>query len=97
MASLADFERYSRQTRLAEVGAEGQARIAAATLSAPRGAEVERMYLERAGVGQVRVGDGIEQAEFRHASAFRHPAAANLGAQAWRALDALRGVLGVAG
>ncbi len=95
MTSLADFERYSRQTRLAEVGAEGQARIGATTLCVPGGAEVERLYLERAGVGQILTSDAAEPVEFRHASAFRHPAAASLGVQAWRALDALRGVLGV--
>ncbi len=97
MTSLADFERYSRQTRLAEVGAEGQARIAAASLAVPLGAEVERLYLERAGVRQVDVSNDAEPAKFQHAAAFRHPAAAGLGEQAWRALSALRGVLGVDG
>ncbi|HEX3769709.1 MAG TPA: hypothetical protein VHV30_02535 [Polyangiaceae bacterium] len=54
------MSRHGRQTRLAEVGVEGQARIAGATLTvASRGlaAEVATRYLAGAGVGCLRVDD----------------------------------------
>jgi hypothetical protein len=87
-------DRYTRQRRLAEVGDEGQARIAAARLVVADSPEAsyEREYLERAGAG-VAVDAGIEPAPFAHAGAFRHVAPRRLGAGSWRALAALRRVL----
>ncbi len=52
------MNRHSRQTRLPEVGADGQARIVAATVDVPMGGlsgEVAARYLAGAGVGCVRV------------------------------------------
>lgn len=53
--------RHTRQVRLAEVGEEGQARLAAATadvVSAGFAGEVEARYLAAAGVGTLRVREG---------------------------------------
>jgi hypothetical protein len=50
------MRRFTRQVRLAEVGEAGQARLAGATIELrTRGeaAEIERRYLEAAGVGRV--------------------------------------------
>jgi len=87
-------DRYTRQRRLAEVGDEGQARIAAARLSVAEGAEAtyERDYLERAGA-DVNTVPGLEPAPFEHAGAFVHVASRRLAAGSWRALGALRGLL----
>jgi hypothetical protein len=55
------MSRHGRQTRLAEVGAAGQARIAAATVDVVvdgLAAEVATRYLVGAGVGCVRVREG---------------------------------------
>jgi hypothetical protein len=52
------MSRHGRQTRLAEVGAAGQARIVAATIDVPMdglSGEVAARYLAGAGVGCVRV------------------------------------------
>lgn len=87
-------DRYTRQSRLAEVGDEGQARIRAARLSVGDGPEAwsEREYLERAGA-RVTTVPGLEGASFAHATVFRHAASRRLGAGAWRALGALRELL----
>ena len=55
------MDRHARQARLAEVGPEGQGRIAAATVEVRAGAfaaEVATRYLAGAGVGRLRVHDG---------------------------------------
>ncbi|MEZ4226200.1 MAG: hypothetical protein R3B13_34960 [Polyangiaceae bacterium] len=88
-------ERLSRQVRLAEVGEMGQARLAGLTPQIRNGNPVEREYLERAGVARVDCSDAATQADFRHRDAFAHDAAAEVGAQAWRALMVLRAGLGV--
>ena len=52
--------RYSRQARLAEIGAEGQALLAGAevcVVSPGLAGDIEARYLARAGVGTVRVDD----------------------------------------
>jgi hypothetical protein len=52
------MDRYGRQTRLAEVGVQGRARIAAARADVPLGglaSAVAARYLAGAGVGRVRV------------------------------------------
>jgi hypothetical protein len=53
--------RHDRQARLAEVGSEGQARIARSVVAVPSdgfAAEVAVRYLAGAGVARVRVGNG---------------------------------------
>jgi hypothetical protein len=55
------MNRHDRQARLAEVGAAGQRRVAAATIEVRAGAfaaEVATRYLAGAGVGRLRVHDG---------------------------------------
>lgn len=96
MDPLSVFERFDRQVRLKEVGAAGQARIVAASLAVPENARLERLYLERAGVGSVTQGRENKGVDFPHAHAFAHPAAAAVGAECHRALSALRKVLGLA-
>jgi hypothetical protein len=87
-------DRYTRQRRLAEVGDEGQARIAAARLSVGEGPEAsyERDYLERAGAAVVSV-SGHQPMPFDHAGTFVHVASRRVAAGSWRALRALRGLL----
>lgn len=66
------WDRYDRQRRLAEVGADGQARIEAWTARIPSGpaAQVALLYLVRAGVGRASVEAGGESA-FAHHDWFR--------------------------
>jgi hypothetical protein len=87
-------DRYTRQRRLAEVGDQGQDRIAAARLSVGDSPEAwsEREYLERAGAGTLTVA-GFEGAPFAHAGVFRHTASRRLAAGSWRALAGLRRLL----
>jgi hypothetical protein len=54
------MDRHDRQSRLAEVGSAGQARIDAATVEVRLdglAGEIATRYLAGAGVGRVRVGD----------------------------------------
>jgi hypothetical protein len=85
----------TRQIRLAEVGSEGQARIAAATLEVRGrdGSLAELVYLHRAGVERVALRADRQATPFAHAELFRHPAAGRLAAGAWRALAQIRGIL----
>ena len=55
------MRRFARQTKLAEIGAAGQAKIAEASITVGRGFAgwVEARYLRAAGVGDVR--DGAEE------------------------------------
>lgn len=94
-------DRYSRQRKLPEVGAEGQRRIEglSARVASGPGGLVELAYLERAGVGQVEISvprPGAPQASappFPHANIFRCAAARDIAAGAWRAQQALLGAL----
>ncbi|HEY3495851.1 MAG TPA: hypothetical protein VGK73_14235 [Polyangiaceae bacterium] len=88
-------ERFTRQTRLAEIGAAGQARLAAArvTLADDAAGTVAAAYLERAGVGEVRRDRGAPAPRFPHAAVFRHAEAARAGEGSWRALAAILGIL----
>ena len=93
--------RYTRQARLAEVGEAGQARIAQASI-AVRGqgarGDIEATYLRAAGVGHVAIANTIEHADVDDsplASLSLDPSAGDVAIGAWRALDALRRVLGV--
>jgi hypothetical protein len=86
---------HSRQVRLPEVGEDGQRRLAGggATIAAGDGALMELSYLERAGVGAVRIDAARSPSPFRHASAFRHSGPRELGAGAWRALRGIVALL----
>jgi hypothetical protein len=62
------MDRHGRQTRLAEVGVEGRARIAAACVDVPLdgvAAAVAVRYLAGAGVGHIRVATGAVAGEAR--------------------------------
>lgn len=91
-------DRHSRQRILAEVGAAGQARIAAAhvALGAYPGVELEQEYLRRAGVGSVELEPESAPAPFPFAEQFEFAAARTLAHAAWSALDHLRNILAAA-
>jgi hypothetical protein len=94
-----DDDRYTRQRRLREIGDAGQARLLAASVSIPGGAEAvaELVYLHRAGVGSVSI-DALSRPEaFVHAAEFRHEAARRHAASAWRALRTICAVVGTDG
>jgi len=94
---MSDEERFSRQEQLAEVGPEGQRRIAGSTAAVGgSGADVERAYLAGAGVGRLVASAG-EAEPFAHREAFAFEATRDVGAGAWRALRHLRAVLGIGG
>lgn len=87
----------SRQARLAEIGAEGLARIAEArySVSPARGPlEVEREYLVRAGA--VHLAPRERARPFPHAASFRHVAPSRVATGAWAALTQLREAIGLA-
>jgi molybdopterin/thiamine biosynthesis adenylyltransferase len=92
-----DNPRYSRQERLAEVGPAGQERIVRSTavVRGTRGADVECLYLLRAGVGQVIASETEAPEPFVHSAAFEFDAARDVAAGAWRALRTLRTTLGI--
>jgi hypothetical protein len=96
---VSDGDRYSRQTRLREVGEHGQARLARATVSVEgrEAAETEARYLERAGVCAVRRDPDAAPQPFAHAAIFRNAACRNEAAAAWRALQKTRAVLNEVG
>ena len=82
----------TRQIRLREIGAEGQARIAAASaeVRGRDGSLTELVYLHRAGVERARLVPEKEPIPFPHAGLFQHEASRQLGAGAWRALARIR-------
>ena len=85
----------TRQIRLREVGLEGQARIAAASVEirGRDGSLAELVYLHRAGVERAAILPEQEPRPFPHAGLFRHGSSRRLGAGAWRALARLRTLL----
>jgi hypothetical protein len=59
------------------------------------GSQLEELYLRRAGAGQV-IADAEQAPEpFVHAQHFAHAASSEVAADAWRALSAIRAVLGL--
>jgi len=90
------LDRYHRQERLAEIGAAGQARLAAAShrVCGDDGALTELVYLERAGVRAVSIDALAPPRPFAHAAVFRHAASRAHGAGAWRAVRAVTELLG---
>ena len=88
--------RFTRQTRLVEVGEIGQAKIAAAEARVrPAGlaGEIEARYLEAAGVGAVRRAPDAPAPSCP--ISFDDEGARAVGEGAWRALAQLRRVLEV--
>jgi molybdopterin/thiamine biosynthesis adenylyltransferase len=87
----------TRQICLAEIGSEGQARIAAATLEVRGrdGSLAELVYLHRAGVESVALRADRQAAAFAHAQLFRHAASRRFAAGAWRALSQIRAILAI--
>lgn len=95
---MSPFEdRHSRQRRLAEVGAAGQERLDRAHLVVPEheGSDVAREYLLRAGVPSVVIEHDHDAAPFPFADAFQFVHSRELAHGAWRALAAIRDVLGM--
>lgn len=89
-------DRYTRQRRLEEVGPEGQRRLEQSTLVlAPHAdAELERDYLERAGVRQIRWDAAAVAPEFPWARHFEFTGPLGVARAAWSALARIRAVLG---
>ena len=80
--------------RLAEVGAAGQARLAAAHVPlSGEGALTGLVYLERAGVGAVSLDALADPGPFAHARVFHHAATRRHAAGAWRALRAVTAIV----
>jgi hypothetical protein len=95
---MSPFEdRHSRQRRLAEVGAVGQERLDRAELVVPEheGSDVACEYLLRAGVRSVVIERDGAPAPFPFADAFEFAHSRELAHGAWRALRAIRDVLGM--
>ena len=90
-------ERFSRQMRLSEVSESGQERLGRSVVEVRGrdGADVERAYLERAGVGLVTTDPDAEPTPFPHAAAFRFAESRRIAAGAHRALASIRTVLGL--
>ena len=90
-----DRLRYTRQTRLPEIGETGQARLAAATVSARTegfARSIETAYLRAAGVGRIEEDDTGEVVEVA-ALGIRDPAAREVAEGALAALVTMRKVL----
>ena len=87
----------TRQIRLAEVGIEGQARLAAASLEVRGrdGSLAEFVYLHRAGVERLALRPDRRAPPFAHAPLFQHAASRRLAAGAWRALSQIRDLLAI--
>jgi len=95
---LLPFEdRFSRQRRLSEVGADGQRRLGSRVLSLAPHADVdlERDYLERAGVAGTRVDGQAPQLTFPFAQHFEFAAPLSVARGAWHALHRIRQALAV--
>jgi hypothetical protein len=86
-----------RQVRLVEVAPAGQARIEREeyVVAEHPGAEVEVLYLHRAGAQRLRWSSRCAPMAFPHAAAFASPEARAFAAGAWGALKQLRRALGV--
>lgn len=88
---------HIRQTRLREVGEEGQARLsrAEACVTGSGDPAIQVSYLKRSGVRRVVLDpDGLAE-PFPHAPTFHSDAARHVAAEAWRALSFIRRNLGL--
>lgn len=88
-------DRFSRQRRLPEVGADGQRRLGSRVLGlAPHAdVDVERDYLERAGVAGTRIDGMAPQLSFPFARHFEFAAPLSVARGAWCALHRIREAL----
>jgi hypothetical protein len=90
------MDRYARQRLLANVGEQGQARIAAATYSlastTAAAGDVAEDYLRRAGALRFTAG-GDTPSAFAHAAVFQHSVARDFAEGAWRALVQIKSAL----
>lgn len=86
-------DRFTRQRQLPEVGASGQELLALSTAAvcADAAGAIQRMYLERAGIG--RFESAKTASAFPHASHFRFAEARAVAEGSWRALEHVRGCL----
>ncbi len=88
-------DRYSRQRRLVEVGPAGQRRLGQSRVrvAAHADVEIEREYLERAGVGGVDVDSQASPVDFPWQAEFSFAAAAGVARGAFSALRRIRAAL----
>jgi hypothetical protein len=88
-------DRFTRQRRLREVGAEGQRRLGASrmVLVAHADSDIERDYLERAGVTRLDLDPHGSLPAFPWADAFEFSAAGSVARGAWYALARIRNAL----
>jgi hypothetical protein len=88
-------DRYSRQRRLVEVGPEGQRRLGASRVRlAPHAdVELERQYLERAGVSRIDLDPEAPPVDFPWHAEFSFAAAENVARGAFSALRRIRAAL----
>jgi len=80
-------DRYTRQERLKEIGAEGQARLGVAAVSIPEceASEYASVYLKRSGIGSVIL-ERIDAAlDFPHAGHFQFEICRSFAQGAWLA------------
>jgi hypothetical protein len=96
MSTAVDRRRYARHLTLPGVGEEGQQRLGA-TVAEVRGRGlrgwVAQRYLEAAGVGEVREGDGPDEGPAWLGEALREEASREVTAGALEALARLREAL----
>jgi hypothetical protein len=85
----------TRQIRLSEVGALGQARLSGASVEVhgTDGSLIEFMYLHRAGIERLSIRPDVPARPFEHGALFRHAGTRRLAAGAWRALAQMRAIL----
>jgi hypothetical protein len=90
-------DRFSRQRRLPEVGADGQRRLASRVVPvAPHpDVELERDYLQRAGLAGTRLDSETRALPFPFAAHFEFAAALSVARGAWCALARIREALAV--
>jgi hypothetical protein len=88
-------DRYTRQRRLEEVGPEGQRQLeqTAMVLAPHADADLEREYLERAGVRQLTFAPAASAPEFPWPEQFQFAGPLGVARGAWSALSRIRAVL----
>jgi hypothetical protein len=91
-----NHEIYSRQTRLREIGVNGQQLIAEArtVLGTDEASKIAAEYLKRAGTGCVRLDATVRPAQFVHLHHFTHPVASKFAHGSWLATQKLLELLG---
>ena len=89
-------DRYTRQRRLEEVGADGQRRLErqAMVLARHADAELELEYLQRAGVRQITFDSAASPLAFPWPDKFQFAGPLGVARGAWSALSRIRSALG---